>query len=61
MIIQFLQPEYTLDVLNPEDRYTTDVIRSKLTHNMAVIFKDVHEELVMAMDDFIPTSVDSTW
>jgi len=30
------------------------LIRSKLTRNIAATFKDVREELVMAMDDFVP-------
>ncbi|KAF8467591.1 cytochrome P450 [Russula ochroleuca] len=55
---EFIQPEYTLDFLNPEDTYSTDVIRSKLTRDVAVNFKEVHQELVMAMDDLIPTRED---
>ena len=42
------------------DTFHIDVIRSKLTRNIAATFKDVREELVMAMDDFIPTCKDST-
>jgi Trm5-related predicted tRNA methylase len=56
---QFLQPEYTLDLLNMNDEYHKDVIRSKLTRNIAVTFKEVREELVSALDDFLPTSEDS--
>ncbi|KAF8477701.1 cytochrome P450 [Russula ochroleuca] len=52
--IEFLQPEYTLDLLNMNDSFHTDVIRSKLTRNIAVTFKEVREELIMAIDDFIP-------
>lgn len=48
-------------MLNPKDKYSTDVIRHKLTRDVAITFKDVHEELVMAMDDFIPACEDSTW
>ena len=40
--------------------FHADVIRSKLTRNTAVVFKEVCEELVMAMEDLIPTSEDST-
>ena len=40
--------------------FHADVIRSKLTRNTTVTFKEVREELVMAMDDLIPTSEDST-
>jgi hypothetical protein len=41
------------------DEYHKDVIRSKLTRNIAVTFKEVREELVSALDDFLPTSEDS--
>jgi hypothetical protein len=44
-----------------EDQFHTDIIRSKLTRNIAVTFKDVREELIMAMDDFMPTSGNGTW
>ena len=60
-MIQSLQPEYTLDFLNDEDTYSTDVIRSKLTRDVAATFKEVREEFVMAMDDLIPTRENSTW
>ena len=53
-IIQFIQAEYTLDLLNPKDRYTADVIRSKLTRDIAGTFQEVRDELVVAMDDMIP-------
>jgi hypothetical protein len=43
------------------DEFHTDVIRSKLTRNIAVTFNEVREELTMAMDDLIPTHEDSTW
>ena len=59
MIIQAIQPKYTLDILNPRDKYPTDVIRSKLTRDVAGTFKEVREELVMAMDDLIQTREDS--
>ncbi|KAF8467566.1 cytochrome P450 [Russula ochroleuca] len=55
---ELLQPEYTLDFLNQNDLFHNDVIRSKLTRNIAVTFKEVRDELVMAMDDFIPMSGD---
>jgi hypothetical protein len=58
---QSLQPEYTLDFLNPEDTYSTDVMRSKLTRDVAATFKEVREEFVMAMHDLIPTRDDSMW
>jgi hypothetical protein len=55
-----LQPEYTLDFVNDEDTYSTDVMRSKLTRDVAATFKDVREEFVMAMHDLIPTR-DDKW
>jgi hypothetical protein len=60
-ITQFIQPEYTLDLLNMSDEYHTDIIRSKLTRNIAATFNEVREELIMAMDDLIPTHGDGTW
>ena len=60
-IIQMLQSEYTLDLLNKNDEYHTDVMRSQLTRNIANTFKDVREELIMAMDDLIPTRDDGAW
>jgi hypothetical protein len=59
--IEFLKPEYTLDFLNMSDSLQTDIIRSKLTWNIAVTFKEVREELIMAMDDFIPMSGGESW
>jgi hypothetical protein len=43
------------------DDYHTDIIRSKLTRNIATTFNEVREELIMAVDDFIPTHEDSMW
>ena len=43
------------------DTFHTDVIRSRLTRNIAVTFKEVREELVMAMDDFMPMSGNGMW
>jgi hypothetical protein len=60
-IIQLLQSEYTLDLLNELDEYHTDIIRSQLTRNIADTFNDVREELIMGMDDLIPTREDSAW
>ena len=60
-IIQAIQPEYTLDLLNMNDTFHVHVIRSKLTRNIAITFKDVREELVMGMGDLIPTREDSEW
>ncbi|KAI0254422.1 cytochrome P450 [Lactifluus subvellereus] len=58
--IEFLQPKYTLDLLNVDDSYHTDIIRSRLTRNIAVTFKDVREELVIALDNLFQTS-DDEW
>ena len=53
-IMQSLQTEYTEDILNPKDGYSTEIIRSKFTRDVASTFKEVHEELIMAIDDLIP-------
>ncbi|KAI0292771.1 cytochrome P450 [Russula brevipes] len=52
---EFLQITYTLDFLNKDDFYHSDVIRSKLIRNMPTIFKDVYDELGPALDDAVPT------
>jgi len=44
-----------------DDNYHMDVIRTKLTRNIAVIFKEVREELILALKDLIPTDEDSKW
>ena len=46
--------------LSPNDPFHVDIIRSQLTRNIAVTFKDVREELIMAMEDLVPTHGDST-
>jgi hypothetical protein len=53
-IMQAFQSEYTIDLLNPKDEYSTDIVRSKFTRDVASTFKEIHEELIMAMDDLIP-------
>jgi hypothetical protein len=60
-IIQLIQAKYTLDLLDENDEYHTDIIRSQLTRNIANTFKDVREELIMAMDDLISTREDGAW
>jgi hypothetical protein len=56
-----MQSDYTLNLLNPNDDYHTDIIRSKLVmRNIDNTFKEVHEEIVMAISDLIPTHEDST-
>jgi len=51
----FLQTDYTLEYVDLRNTYHRDVIRSKLTRNIAPIFDQVHDELLGAMGDFIPT------
>ena len=50
-----------LGILNMNDSFHSGVIRSKVTRNKAAILYEVHEELIMAMDDSIPTRKNSTW
>jgi hypothetical protein len=52
---QFLQIKYTLSFLNMDDMYHRSVVLSKVTR-MAAIFDQIHDELVGAFDDFIPTT-----
>jgi len=47
-------------MLNLDDDYHHGVIRSKLTRNIAITFKDVREELIKALDDWVPTPDDRT-
>ncbi|KAI0278272.1 hypothetical protein BGY98DRAFT_974721 [Russula aff. rugulosa BPL654] len=56
-----IQPEYTLDLLNMNDLYHADVIRSELTRNIAATFNEVREEIIMTMGDLIPTHEDGKW
>ncbi len=58
---QFLQSKYTLDLLDLEDEYHVDVIRSKLTRNIAVTFNEVHDELNRSLDASIPVHGDGAW
>ena len=58
---QSLEIDYTLDLLNKDDIYHAEVIRSKLTRNLAVTFKEVREELINALEDSIPIVEDSKW
>ena len=59
--IQFLQSEYTLDLLDMDCHYQNDIIRSKLTRNIADTFKEVRDELVRSLDASIPVHSDGTW
>ena len=47
--------------MNLNDNIHADVIRSKLARDVVGTFKEIYEELVMAMDDLIPARKDSTW
>ena len=44
--------------LDLDDSYHIDIIRSKLTRNIADTFKEVHDELVRSLDASIPTRGD---
>ena len=55
---QFLQSKYTLDVLESDNHYHNDVIKSKLTRKIGDIFKDVHDELVTSLGTAIPMDGD---
>ena len=46
--------DYTLRMLNGDDAYQVDVIRSKLTRNFAATFDQVQDELVQSLTEFIP-------
>ena len=50
-----------MNPLNLDDSYHVDIIRTKLTRNIADIFKDVRDELVRSLDASIPTSGDGAW
>jgi len=49
-----LQSEYTMDVLELDNPYHIDIIRTKLTRNIGVIFEQVRDELVRSLDASIP-------
>ncbi|KAI9431119.1 cytochrome P450 [Lactarius indigo] len=53
---EFIQTNYTLDFLNKDDHYHGHVILSKLTRITSTVFKDIYEELVLALEDNIPTT-----
>ncbi|KAH9975542.1 cytochrome P450 [Lactifluus volemus] len=58
--LETLQLEYTLKLLNMDDLYQTDVIRSKLTRNISGILEEVRDELVTALEEVIQTR-DDEW
>ena len=45
-------------MLDNEDTYHNDLIRSKLTRNIATTFDQVQDELVQALADYIPVAGD---
>lgn len=45
-------------MLNDEDTYETDLIRSKLTRNIAVAFEQVRDEVINALAELIPVDGD---
>ncbi|KAN0126092.1 Cytochrome P450 [Lactarius tabidus] len=49
-VIEFLQTEYTVDLLDVHDDYHLDVMRSKLTRNIADSFKEFRDELIKSLD-----------
>ncbi|KAI9440521.1 cytochrome P450 [Lactarius indigo] len=51
---ELFQLEYTLGLLDTDNGYHTSIIRSKLTRNIEVIFKDVRDELIRSFDASIP-------
>ena len=55
---QRFQKDYTLRMLNSEDTYETDLIRSKLTRNIAVTFEQVRDEVIKALGELIPDDGD---
>ena len=50
--------KYTMELLNWDDVYHVDIIRTKLTRNLADTFKEVRDELVRSLDASIPTHGD---
>ncbi|KAI9434726.1 cytochrome P450 [Lactarius indigo] len=56
--VESIQFEYTLDLLEIDNDYHTDVIRSKLTRNIAATFDEVHDELIRSFDSSIPVHGD---
>jgi cytochrome P450 len=55
---EFFQMKYTMDVLDLDNVYHVDIIRTRLTRNIADIFKKVRDELVRSLDASIPTDGD---
>jgi hypothetical protein len=47
-------------MLDEENVYHNDVIRSKLTRNIAITFDQVQDELVRSLAEYIPVTGDGT-
>ena len=47
-----------MDLLDRDTTYHVDIIRTKLTRNIAVIFEEVRDELVRSLDASIPMNGD---
>jgi hypothetical protein len=43
-----------------QNEYHVDIIRTKLTRNLAVTFKEVRDELIRALDASVPVRGDGT-
>jgi len=57
--LKILQLDYTLGLLDANDGYSTEIIRTKFTRDIASSFNIVCEELITGMDDLIPATEDS--
>ena len=55
---QRLAMDHTLHMLNSEDMYQNDVIRTKSTRNIAAAFHEVQDELIEALSELIPAGAD---
>lgn len=53
---EFLQLDYTFDYLDKHTGYHKNVIRSQLTRVVSTTFEDICEELVLALEENIPTA-----
>jgi hypothetical protein len=55
---QRLVMDHTLPMLNNEDTYQNDVIRTKMTRNIATIFHGAQDEIIEALSELIPAGTD---
>ncbi|KAH9072825.1 cytochrome P450 [Lactarius deliciosus] len=53
-----VEPEHTLGVTDDDNIFIAGIIRSKLTRNIAVTFKEVRDELIRSLDASIPVRGD---